>query len=273
MGRPLGQHFLKDQNIINKIVSSAKLEVRDKVLEIGPGQGAITDKLLQKAGHVTAIELDSQLVKKLAVLPNLHLINSDILKIDLAKLLTSTASENPNFKQGEHSWKVVANLPYYITSPILEKILSESGKYLDYIVVMIQREVAERIATIASRETGSLSYFVNYYANVEYLFTVKPTCFAPPPKVDSAVIKLTMHRQPPVAVSPKILFTIIRTAFQERRKTLKRSLLKLPYSLTPNMWEQIWKNCGVDPQRRPETLTLAEFASIAEQCLEFQNAT
>ena len=261
MGRYLGQHFLHDRNIISKIIKAAQLSPQDRVLEIGPGRGAITKQLLELAGSVTAIELDQKLAQALSALPKLRLIKADILDIDLPALLSSDASETP---APPHSWKVVANLPYYITTPILEKLLCSGSDRLGSLVLMIQKEVAERIAAIATRQTGALSYFVNYYAETEYLFTVKPGCFAPPPQVDSAVIRLTIRRQPPVSAPPEQLFRVIRTAFQERRKTLRRSLLKLPAQLNQQQWESVWNSMSIDSQRRPETLTLQDFSDLAE---------
>lgn len=263
MGRPLGQHFLRDKNIIAKIISAAEISKQDHVLEIGPGQGAITGELLERAGAVTAVELDHELAEGLRHLPGLHLIEGNILNADLPALLGNDERISSPPAQ-ERSWKVVANLPYYITTPILEKLLMNSGNYLNYIVVMIQREVAERIAALAKRDTGALSYFVNYYSQVEYLFTVKPGCFAPPPKVDSAVIKLTLYRQPPVSAPPKELFRVVRAAFQDRRKTLRRSLQKLEGSFKVKSWDDVWKQADIDPQRRPETLTLPEFSDLTE---------
>ena len=127
---------------------------------------------------------------------------------------------------------------------------------------MIQKEVAERLASIAQRDSGSLSYFVNYFAQVEYLFTVKPGCFSPPPKVDSAVIKLTMHRQPPVSAPAQEFFAVVRAAFQDRRKMLRRSLLKLPWNLGAQDWQEVWSEAAVDSQRRPETLSMQEFSQL-----------
>ncbi|MDO5296430.1 MAG: 16S rRNA (adenine(1518)-N(6)/adenine(1519)-N(6))-dimethyltransferase RsmA [bacterium] len=264
MGRFLGQHFLKDLNIRDKIIAAAQLTDKDRILEIGPGKGVLTEQLLQRSEAVTAIELDSSLAQALRALPKLNLIEGDILGLDLTEILQGS-EQQPALPR---SWKVVANLPYYITSPILEKLLCSSGDYLDYIVVMIQKEVAERLASIAQRQTSSLSYFVNYYASVEYLFTVKPGCFAPPPKVDSAVVRLTMRRQPPVSAPPPALFKVIRTAFQERRKTLRRSLLKLPGPITSYQWGTIWQQADIDPQRRPETLSLEEFSNLTEAIIQ-----
>ena len=263
MGRFLGQHFLKDLNIRDKIIDAAQICPGDQVLEIGPGHGVLTEILLQKAGSVTAVELDHSLAQKLENRQGLRLIEGDVLDLDLPAVLQNGTRPEAAPSQ-PRSWKVVANLPYYITSPILEKLLCGSGDYLDCIVVMIQKEVAERIAAVARRESGSLSYFVRYYADTEYLFTVKPGSFSPPPQVDSAVVKLTMHRRPPVSAPAEQLFKVIRTAFQERRKTLRRSLLRLPYPLTADQWRSIWQEAKIDSQRRPETLTLDEFSDLTE---------
>ncbi|MCR5662329.1 MAG: 16S rRNA (adenine(1518)-N(6)/adenine(1519)-N(6))-dimethyltransferase RsmA [bacterium] len=247
-GRRLGQHFLKDANIIAKIIDQASLSPEDNVLEIGPGRGALTKELVKKARQVVAVELDAELAEALPSYPNLTVIRKDILRTDLKEILSA---ETPGRK-----WKVIANLPYYITTPIIEKLLLEGQGLIECMVIMIQKEVAVRIKTLASRDTGALSYFVRYHANAEMLFTVKAGSFSPPPKVDSAIIRLTPW-EPPVEADKELLFQIIRTAFGERRKTLKKSLGKLFDA------EAALKQAAIDPTRRPETLTLEEFAAIA----------
>ncbi len=254
-GRRLGQHFLKDANIIAKIINQASLSPEDNVLEIGPGHGALTKELVKKASKVVAVELDPELAEALPSFPNLTVIRKDILRTDLKNILGDPATASGK------KWKVIANLPYYITTPIIEKLLLEGQGLIECMVIMIQKEVAVRIKTLASRDTGALSYFVRYHANAEMLFTVKAGSFSPPPKVDSAVIKLTPW-EPPVDADKERLFQIIRTAFGERRKTLKRSLTKLFDA------ESALQKASIDPSRRPETLTLEEFAAIARASAE-----
>lgn len=249
MPRPLGQHFLHEQNIINKIIAHSSLSPQSSVLEIGPGRGALTTQLVASGGRVVAVELDSKLAEKLPRHPNLTVIRDNFLKLNLAEVLGSSA---------DYSWQVVANLPYYITTPIIEKLLLESHHKIDSMIIMVQKEVAQRMAAMACREASALSYFVQYYAEVDYLFTVKPGCFSPPPKVDSAVVKLTIRRQKPVEASVDLLFKIIRTSFAQRRKTLRRSLASLD-----DHCQEALAQANIDENRRPETLQLAEFAAIA----------
>ncbi len=270
-GRRLGQHFLKDANIIAKIINQASLSPEDNVLEIGPGRGALTKELVKQARKVVAVELDAELAEALPNFPNLTVIRKDILKTNLKDILctdlpdqdglsdniaANTCSQSDNTLPTGKKWKVIANLPYYITTPIIEKLLLEGQGLIECMVIMIQKEVAMRIKTLASRDTGALSYFVRYHANAEMLFTVKAGSFSPPPKVDSAIIRLTPW-EPPVEADKELLFQIIRTAFGERRKTLKKSLGKLFDA------EAALKQAAIDPTRRPETLTLEEFAAIA----------
>lgn len=278
-GRRLGQHFLKDANIIAKIISQASLSPDDNVLEIGPGRGALTKELVKLANRVAAVELDAELAEALPSFPNLTVFRKDILKTNLKEILQDSTSEQECQKKHtaisdaknncitapHKKWKVIANLPYYITTPIIEKLLLEGQGLFECMVIMIQKEVAVRIKTLASRDTGALSYFVRYHANAEMLFTVKAGSFSPPPKVDSAIIRLTPW-EPPVEADKELLFQIIRTAFGERRKTLKKSLGKLFDA------ETVLNQAAIDPIRRPETLTLEEFAAIAraaakKQCL------
>lgn len=243
----LGQHFLKDRGIIRRILSEAGIGPEDRVLEIGPGRGALTRDLAESAGHVLAVELDPALAAALPPLPRLQVVQADILEVDLEALLAP-----------HDDWKVVANLPYYITTPILEKLLTQGRSRIRSMWVMVQREVAERMAARGTRESGSLSHFVQYHADTKVLFRVPPGAFAPPPEVDSAVVRLLVHRTPPVEAPERLLFTLVRAAFNGRRKTLRKSLA----GLLPDAGAAL-ERAGIDPMRRPETLTLEEFAALA----------
>lgn len=252
MPRPLGQHFLKNQEIIRKIVEAAQLEPSDRVLEIGPGRGAITGLLAQVAQEVVAVELDEYLADNLPSFTNLRVCRADFLKVNLRELLGSSPGK----------WKVVANLPYYITSPIIEKLLLEGGAFIESMVIMIQKEVADRIRALACRETGAFSYFVNYYAKVEMLFKVKPGSFSPPPQVDSAVIRLTPRLLPEIEAPAELLFKVTRAAFNARRKTLRKSLQPLVQSMHSDL-DEVFQIAGVSGERRPEELTLLDFSHLA----------
>lgn len=245
--RRLGQHFLKDRGIIRRILAEAEVGPGDRILEIGPGRGALTKDLAETAARVVAIELDPRLAEALPALPRLEVVHADILEVDLESLLAP-----------HDDWKVVANLPYYITTPILEKLLTEGKSRIRSLWVMVQKEVADRMAARGTRESGSLSHFVQYHADTKVLFKVPPRSFAPPPEVDSAVVRLLVHRTPPVDAPERLLFTLIRAAFNGRRKTLRKSLA----GLLPDSGA-VLESAGIDPMRRPETLTLEEFAALA----------
>lgn len=245
--RRLGQHFLKDRAIIKRILAEAEVGPEDRILEIGPGKGAITKDLAEAAGRVVAIELDPVLAGALPPHPRLQVVHADVLEVDLEALLAP-----------HDDWKVVANLPYYITTPILEKLLTQGRSRIRSMWVMVQKEVADRMAARGTRESGALSHFVQYHADTKVLFKVPPRAFAPPPEVDSAVVRLLVHRTPPVDAPEKLMFTLIRAAFNGRRKTLRKSLA----GLLPESGATL-ERAGIDPMRRPETLTLEEFAALA----------
>lgn len=249
--RRLGQHFLKDRSVIARILAEAGLGPQDRILEIGPGRGALTLDLARTAQQVLAVELDRDLAERLPDHPHLKVVQGDILQVDLESLLAP-----------HEDWKVVANLPYYITTPILDRLLTEGKPRILGMWVMVQKEVAERMCARGTRESGSLSHFVQYHAEVRTLFRVRPGSFQPPPEVDSAVVRLLPHRVPPVEAPPDLLFRLIRTAFGGRRKTLRRSLagvLSDPVA--------VLEAAGIDPTRRPETLVLEEFAALARAAL------
>ncbi len=215
-----GQNFLIDSNIIDKILDGAGVSDQDYVLEIGPGIGSLTQAMAERAKKVIAVEIDKKLIpmleETLSPYENVRIINEDILKLDLGQLL---------LEEGITSIKVVANLPYYITTPIIMGLL-EKAREVSSITVMIQKEVAERMnAKPRTKAYGSLSIATNYYAQTELVTLVPPGCFIPQPKVGSAVIKLTRRNEPAVKVKNEaLLFKIIRGAFAQRRKTLVNSL-------------------------------------------------
>ncbi|MGM9992866.1 MAG: 16S rRNA (adenine(1518)-N(6)/adenine(1519)-N(6))-dimethyltransferase RsmA [Candidatus Bruticola sp.] len=253
--RPLGQHFLIDRHIIAKIIESADLHKEDRVLEIGPGRGAITLEMASKAGHITAVEVDKSLAERLPKLPNLEVINDDFLKLNLEEVLRKELPENGR-------WKVVANLPYYITTPIIEKLLVEGHPFIDRMIIMIQKEVADRIQSLACRNSSALSYFVGCYAQAKTLFHVKPGSFNPPPQVDSSVMSLNIYRQPPIKSPIKLVLSLTRAAFNVRRKTLRKSLKGIAASMNADL-EESFQLSGLEGNSRPEELTLEQFSDLA----------
>lgn len=261
--KKFGQNFLIDSNILENIVGAAEITKDDFVLEIGPGIGTMTQYLCEAAGHVVAVEIDKMLIPiledTLSEYDNVEVINQDVLKVDIKSL----AEE----KNGGKPIKVVANLPYYITTPIIMGLF-ESGVPIESITIMVQKEVAERMQTgPGSKDYGALSLAVQYYAEAKVMLTVSAQCFMPKPNVDSAVIKLTRHRMPAVEVrDEKLMFQIIRASFNQRRKTLVNGLKNSPelkYSK-----EQIVgaiTAIGKSENIRGEALTLEEFAALSNQ--------
>lgn len=256
--KSLGQNFLIDQNILDKIVEAAELNEENSVIEIGPGIGTLTQEMARKAKKVIAIELDDNLIPVLAETlgnySNVKVIHNDALKVDFKKLIQEE-------ELGHVS--LVANLPYYVTTPIISKLLTEKPG-LKSIVIMIQKEVAERMATgPGSKDYGSLSLLVQYYCEVEKVARVSPSCFMPPPKVESAVIKMVIRDEPAVKVrDEKLFFKIIRDSFNMRRKTLWNVLKQT--GLPQEKLEEVFEVSGIDKQRRGETLTIEEFAKLSD---------
>jgi 16S rRNA (adenine1518-N6/adenine1519-N6)-dimethyltransferase len=254
----LGQNFLIDANIKDKVVAAAGLSGRDLVLEIGPGLGALTADLARSAERVFAVEKDRKAVAVLRELigpyfPNLKLIEGDILKFDIAKL-------------GPGRIKVVGNLPYYITTPIIERLVGESGR-VSSAVIMVQREVAGRIlARPGSKDYGSLSLFIRYHTRPSYLFTIKRTSFYPEPEVDSSLIRLEFLERPSVPVRDEALFfRVVRGSFNQRRKTILNSLSReAALGIPKEELSRILAQAGVAPSARPETLGLHQFARITD---------
>ena len=260
--KKFGQNFLIDTHVLEKIISAAGITKNDCVLEIGPGIGTMTQYLAENAGHVVAVEIDRNLIpilkETLADYDNVTVINEDILRVDIKAL-----AEEYN---GGKPIKVVANLPYYITTPIIMGLF-ESGVPIDNITVMGQKEVADRMKEgPGSKDYGALSLAVQYYAEPEIVANVPPNCFIPRPNVGSAVIRLTRHKEMPVEVKdPALMFKIIRASFNQRRKTLQNGLGNAPE--LPYTKEQIAAaiaEMGLTPTIRGEALSLAQFAQLSD---------
>lgn len=260
--KKFGQNFLIDTHVLEKIISAAGITKNDCVLEIGPGIGTMTQYLAENAGHVVAVEIDRNLIpilkETLADYDNVTVINEDILRVDIKAL-----AEEYN---GGKPIKVVANLPYYITTPIIMGLF-ESGVPIDNITVMVQKEVADRMKEgPGSKDYGALSLAVQYYAEPEIVANVPPNCFIPRPNVGSAVIRLTRHKEMPVEVKdPILMFKIIRASFNQRRKTLQNGLGNAPE--LPYTKEQIAAaiaEMGLTPAIRGEALSLAQFAQLSD---------
>ena len=260
--KKFGQNFLIDTHVLEKIISAAGITKNDCVLEIGPGIGHMTHYLAENAGHVVAVEIDRNLIpilkETLADYDNVTVINEDILRVDIKAL-----AEEYN---GGKPIKVVANLPYYITTPIIMGLF-ESGVPIDNITVMVQKEVADRMKEgPGSKDYGALSLAVQYYAEPEIVANVPPNCFIPRPNVGSAVIRLTRHKEMPVEVKdPALMFKIIRASFNQRRKTLQNGLgnaSELPY--TKEQIAAAIAEMGLTPTIRGEALSLAQFAQLSD---------
>lgn len=264
--RKIGQNFLADANIVEKIVTAAQLTSDDVVVEIGPGFGVLTEKLVQKAGLVLAIEIDKRLLpildETLKGFSNVQIVASDALKINFDALVAEvTAGE---FGQEGKPYKLISNLPYYITTPIITKLLTNSFNF-KIAVLMVQVEVAERIvAQAGGKDYGALSVFIQFYTNPVIVCRVSRSVFLPSPDVDSAVIKLVVREKPLVEVqSEKTFLTIVRAAFRQRRKMLLNALSDSSLEIPKEIWLEILKEAGIDPRRRGETLLVGEFAKIA----------
>lgn len=256
-----GQNFLIDTHVLEKIIRASEITKDDFVLEIGPGIGTMTQYLADSARAVTAVEIDDALIPilqdTLKDWDNVNIIHGDILKTDIQKI----ADEK---NQGK-AIKVVANLPYYITTPIIMGLF-ESHVPVESITVMVQKEVADRMQTgPGSKDYGALSLAVQYYAEPEIVANVPPNCFMPRPKVGSAVIRLKRHKEPPVQVQDeKLMFRLIRASFNQRRKTLVNGLKNSPeLQFSKEQIEQALNTCGLSLNIRGEALTLEQFAQLA----------
>ncbi len=245
----LGQNFLSDPSILTRIISAADLSAEDTIVEIGPGPGRLTRMLAERVRHLIAIELDHELYQRLAgdfiAYRNVEIVHGDVLHYPFEAL---------------DVFKVVANIPYYITTPIIFRLL-DAKQNLKSMTLTIQKEVAQRIvATPGSKDYGVLSISTQYHAESELKFIIPKEVFRPVPKVDSAVVHMIIRSKPPVSVrDEKLFFSIIRTAFSQRRKTLSNSLKPLGQDI-----KSVLTVAGIDPQRRPETLSIQEFARLSD---------
>lgn len=256
-----GQNFLIDKNIVNDIITGAQVNKDDLIIEIGPGLGTLTSLLLEKAGKVICVELDKKMInvlkERFILYNNFELLNNDILKVDLNKLISESKTNLKNVK-------VVANLPYYITTPIIMKLL-EDKLDLTSITVMVQKEVAERLAGInGGKEIGSITYSINYYTNPEIIINVPRNSFIPAPNVDSAVIKFDILKEPKIKVSnEELFFKVIKFSFLQKRKTLINSLSNSGL-VSKESLEKILNDLNIDLKIRAEQLTLEQFGKISD---------
>lgn len=261
--KSLGQNFLINSEVVENIINSSNITQEDMIIEIGPGLGVLTKKLLEKAGKVLCIELDPKMVKilkdRFLLYDNFELINEDVLKVDLNKIISEN-KENKKIK----NVKVVANLPYYITTPIIMKLL-EDKLDIKSITVMIQKEVADRlIETPGGKNTGAITYTVYYYCESEKIMEVPNSSFIPEPEVTSEVIKMNLRDKPVVEIeNSKIMFMIIKSAFMQRRKTLLNALVNTKVFINKEEGIQILKKLNLDENIRAEKLSIQDFANIA----------
>lgn len=257
--KSLGQNFLISEEVVEKIVESADIKEDELIIEIGPGLGTLTERLLEKAGKVICIELDTKMIKiledRFSLYKNFEIINEDVLKVNLQEII----------KKEKRKCKVVANLPYYITTPIVMKLLEEKLE-IESITVMIQKEVAERlIANPGEKETGAITYTVYYYCESEKILEVPNNSFIPEPEVTSEVIKLKIRKEEPIKVKDKEkMFKIIKNAFTQRRKTLINALMNTKTIKNKEEVNKIFKKLNIGQNVRAEELTLQQFADISD---------
>ncbi len=258
----LGQNFLVDSSVPPRMADAVGADEHTGVLEIGPGVGVLTRELASRAGKVVAIELDSRLIpvlgETLEDFGNVRIIEGDVLKTDLAKVISEEFA-------GMDEISVCANLPYYITSPVLMYLL-EQRLPLTSITVMVQKEAAERICALpATRVVGAVSFAVRYYSEPELLFSITPASFMPQPSVNSSVIRLTLHKELPLpSDSEKVFFSVVKAAFSQRRKTAANALSN-GLSLPKGQVQQAFENAGLNPQSRAEQLTMEQFFTLSEE--------
>ena len=259
--KSLGQNFLIKDEVVDGIVEGAKVTKEDLVIEIGPGLGTLTKELLERAGKVIAIELDKRMLEILTdrfnLYKNFELINEDVLKVNLDKLIKDNMNEEIK------NVKIVANLPYYITTPIVMKLLEENLP-INSITIMIQKEVADRLIEVpGGKNTGAITYAIYYYADSEEILKVEPNSFIPEPAVESKVIKLNIRKEKNVDVEDeKLMFKIIKYAFMQRRKTLVNALEKSDIFKSKNEILEILKKVGLNDKIRGEAMSLEDFANI-----------
>ena len=264
--KSLGQNFLINQNVIDEIVNGAEIDKDDLIIEIGPGLGTLTKQLLEKAGKVICIELDERMVKilndRFLLYENFEIINGDVLKVDLNRII-----EKENRK-----CKIVANLPYYITTPIIMKLL-ESKLNIESITVMIQKEVADRLIAVPGEKlAGAITYTVYYYCESEKILEVPPDSFIPEPEVTSEVIKLNLRKEAPVKVQDMSkMFSIIKVAFMQRRKTLLNALTNGNIIKNKQEAAEIFNKLSISQNARAEELPIEQFANLANYITDKQS--
>lgn len=262
LSKNLGQNFLTDKNIIDRIIESAEIGPDDLVIEIGPGIGVITREAAETARKVIAVEIDKNLIpilkETLSDVDNVEIVNQDILKTDVNQLIASLGDSISGVK-------IIGNLPYYITTPIIMKLL-EDGVKANSITVMMQKEVADRIKAFpGSKAYGALSVAVQYYCTVEAVVNVPKEVFVPQPKVDSTVLRLNIREEAPVKLlNREIFFRCVKAGFGQRRKTLLNSLMGIE-GITKEGVKAALEAAGIDPSRRAETLDLEEFAKLSNE--------
>ncbi|MGN0727485.1 MAG: 16S rRNA (adenine(1518)-N(6)/adenine(1519)-N(6))-dimethyltransferase RsmA [Anaerovoracaceae bacterium] len=262
LSKSLGQNFLTDKNIIDEIIESAQIGPEDLVMEIGPGMGVITMEAAEKAKKVIAVEIDKNLIpilkETLKDYDNVEIINKDILKTDVNGLIDGC-------KEKFAGVKILGNLPYYITTPIIMKLL-EDGVKADSITIMMQKEVADRIKALPETKAyGALSVAVQYYCTAEAVVNVPKEVFMPQPKVDSTVLRLCIRKEKPVILEDRdMFFRCVKAGFGQRRKTLLNSLMGID-NITKDIVRDALEKAGIDPSRRAETLNLEEFAKLSNE--------
>ena len=261
--KSLGQNFLINEEVINQIIEKAEIDEKDLIIEIGPGLGTLTSRLLEKAGKVICVELDDRMITilndRFKLYNNFELIHDDILKVNLNKIINENLFENNNIKK----IKIVANLPYYITTPIIMKLLEEKLN-ITSITVMIQKEVADRlIAVPGEKNAGAITYSVYYYAEAEKVLDVENNSFIPEPSVTSTVIKLNIRKEPVIQIKDeKLMFKIIKQAFMQRRKTLVNALSNMDIFKSKEEIIRMLEDLNINTKVRGEALTIEQYAQI-----------
>jgi 16S rRNA (adenine1518-N6/adenine1519-N6)-dimethyltransferase len=270
LNKNLGQNFLTDENIVKKIVGSAIISDRDLIIEIGPGIGSMTRELCKNAGKVLAVEIDKYLIPALTYnlreFNNIEIVNKDIMDENIVEMINTAKLSGFN----PENIKVIANLPYYITTPIIMKFLEEAPG-IDMMVFMVQKEVAERmVAKPGGKDYGALSVAVQFYSEPSIIFNVSPDSFVPRPNVDSTVIKLNVYKEPIVDIkSKKMFFKTVKAAFGQRRKTLPNALCNSGYfKQNKEEMKDILENIGVGENQRGETLSIMQFAELSNSFYE-----
>jgi 16S rRNA (adenine1518-N6/adenine1519-N6)-dimethyltransferase len=271
--KSLGQNFLTDEQIINQIVDAAQIKNTDIVIEIGPGLGTMTAEIAKRAGKVIAVEIDKHLMKpleeSLSEFSNVRILNKDILKVDFRtefpEIAESTGNKADKPESMPSGLKVVANLPYYITTPVIMGLL-EQGVPADMMVFMVQKEVADRMAANpGGKDYGSLSVAVQYFSKPTKVFEVPPHCFIPQPAVNSTVIRLDIYKNPPVSLlDQELFFKTVRASFGQRRKTLVNALFNSGYfNMDKDEVKETLRNVGIGENQRGETLSIMQFADLS----------